>query len=344
MKKKNVILLIAAAIIVAAGVAAATLAIGRAKPSVATPEEQPAAAPEVQTAAPVNLLDHDCSYQEVNTDCKSYLLNFAINDDGVCLWEAGLYDIGFGYTGKPTDIKTDAGGVSFDCLLNPMEGTDGTKNVEAHFTLTPIPSGLYDLRIAFKNRPDDQLAQLEGTTTLFKQDRAGNMIEGSVPVRISDPVTIASLVKAVSAYVFYPQMLATRMYLKTHTGLSDTEMVTQDERNRFLAYSWGEEGACMDCKYWTTDDGDILLVVNFHDPTYEYPQTLKFFLFDPKAGTMRQLPRALADKWPLEDGSDNNGICYQVRYNSDGIVALVPQTAGDSFDIVTLKFDGRVFK
>lgn len=281
-------------------------------------------------------------YYEVNNGLKSYILGVTIDENGFFIGERGFYDLAFGYRGEVTNLRELGNGVSFDCSLVPADGIMTNVDNRVHVTLTLDPSGVYELKMTFKEGPDERLAYIDGPVQMYKGD--GHRIDGTVPAKLGNQVTIAGLIKALTPYVFKPEILSTRMYLKRRCGLDNTETVRQDERNRYLEYAWGEEGHCMDCKYWKTKDGNILLVVNFHDATYQYPQTMRFFLFDLSKGTLRELRTAMSDKWPINGDGCNPDIAYQVRYYSDGIVALVPQTDGDSFDVVTLKFDGEIFR
>lgn len=283
-------------------------------------------------------------YHEINSGLQSEILSFKIDEEGLAFYLGGLYDLMFGHQGTPRNFVTDANSISFDATLEPMPGTDGATNIPAHFTLTEEPSGIYQLEVTYTQDPGYPLNTYPYTIQMYRSDDDDYRILGEVPANVGERVTIAGLLKALAPYVFLPEMMATRYYLRDRSGLSDTEVVRQDERNRYLDYSWGDMGTCMDCKYWHTTDGNILLVVNFHDATYEYPQRLRFFKFDRKRGTVQELITALSDQWPCEPDDSNGGICYQVRYDSDGIVALVPQKNGDSFDVVTIKFDGEMFR
>lgn len=281
-------------------------------------------------------------YHQVNNDFEAYIMSVTLNDDGFYVVNGGFYDVDYGYSGSPGEIEKIPDGIAFDCLLSPLTGLEGSSNVPTRVTLRQVPSGLYEINLDFNGPTDRNLAEIEGSTTLYK----GNdyKIDGSVPAKIGDKVTIAGLIKAISPYIFAPEMMTARMFLRDPASLSDEEIIRHDERNRFFDYGWGAEDQYMECKYWNTSDGNVLLVINFHDGTYQYPQRMRFFKFNKKDGTVRELRTALADKWPFIEGGDPHGIVYQVRYESDGIVALVPETHGDSYDIVTLKFDGEKFR
>lgn len=283
-------------------------------------------------------------YHQINTKVAPAILSFVLDDGIFFLSLGGLYDIDFGYSAEPMAIQPIDNGISFDCVLIPSDGRDESQTVSAHIELTQSPSGLYELQVASQQALPEPYSRMFGSTSYYKSE--GNGIAGTVPAKLGEKVTIAGLIKAVSPYIFVPEMMATRLYLKTYSDsdLSDTEVVRQDERNRYLEYAWGSENQCMESKYWFTDDGNVLLVVNIHDATYQYPQNLRFFKFNRNEGTMRELQTVMSDKWPIGAEADRQGICYQVRYSSDGVIALVPETNGESFDVVTLKFDGQMFR
>lgn len=333
MKMLKSIAQLSAALIVAFGLTAPAAASAPASASIA-PASAAAPAADWKT-------EYQGVYKEVNSKDDSYIYTVVIDEEGFHISVGGLYDIMVGRIASPAVVTTRGDGFSFDSELRPLPYMDG-ESIRAHVSFTGLPSDLYQVTVDMQGHPDEMLAALDGTFTLYKDNESH--IVGTVPARIGSKVTIAGLIKAVSPYMFTPEMMATLMYLKDHSNISDCETITQDERNRYLQYAWGSEDRYMECKYWNTSDGNVLLVVNTHDGTYQYPQSLRFFLFDRAADSLTELPTAMSREWPLDDYSDNNGICYQVRYNSDGIVALVPQAHGDSFDIVTLKFDGKMFK
>lgn len=299
-----------------------------------------------KTSTPQMSLNFDGTYHEINTKTKNDILTFSLYEDVFFLTIHSLFEVVMGYSGEMTHIQPIDHGISFECVLIPTDGRDASESIPVHISLTHMSLDVYELKVSSSQNLEEPYNQILGTATYYKSDIYDNGIDGTVPAKLGEKITIAGLIKTLSPYVFEPEMMATRMYLKyySNTNFADTEVVRQDERNRYLEYAWGSQNKCMECKYWFTDDDNILMVVNIHDATYEYPQRFRFFKFNRKEGTMRELSTALSDKWPIGAEADQQGICYQVRYSSDGIVALVPQTNGDSFDIVTLKFDGQIFR
>lgn len=327
MKISKSISRVRAAIPVAAGILMAALSAGC----------SPKAAAESKD------LDMTGRYQEVNTDGKGSVLMCILGGDELFLGSAGLFDAGFSYKGKPEGIKSVDGGIEFDCLMRPAWDEDDTTRVPVHITLTPQPSGLYVMDVTFTGESAGDAAEARGTTLMYKYGREG--IVGALPATVGPTVTMPGLLKALSPYMFKPEIVATVEYLDDPAALEDGDSVTLNEGDRYLRYHSDEGGLDMECKYWDTADGGVLLVLFFNIDLTQNLQEQRFIKFDPADGTLRELPTALAPGWPVNDEEGLHGIVYWVdATSSDGIMARKPRPQDDDFDVVRLKFDGTAFK
>lgn len=234
-------------------------------------------------------------------------------------------------------------GVEFDCELIPLDGRDASESVQTHIVLTQMPPGLVELEVSSPQTLQEQYQSLLGTYAFYKTD--GENIKGTVPAKLGNKITMAGLIDALSPYVFDPIIMTTKEYFKNYPNaeLCETEVIRQDEQNRCLEYAFDLDNLYMECKYWLTDDGNVLVVLLIHNDIYDLPQNLRFLKFNRKEGTLCQLPTALPDNWPIGGQDPEESVRYRLKCDLDGIEALVPQSNGDGFDITTLKFDGQLF-
>lgn len=259
--------------------------------------------------------------------------------DNVSIYVGSCFDVEMSMSGTPEDMKMTDKTLTFEANLTSRY--EDNIQCTAKFKVTKLDNGLYQADITAVKNAEALKPFLEKHD--FVKLNKFDYFDDVVPANLNtEKVTIVNMLKSISQYFYRPEIVATINHLYSGSELSEDEQVTVDEKNRFLSYAWGSLDQCMECKYWKRSDGKYLFAVNRHDATYEYPQDLRFFVFDYDKNTIQNLPSApFGTKWGTGQYAD--GKIYQVRYETDDFVAIVPAAEGGGLEAEMMKFNGETF-